>query len=276
MLIEHESLADVCLKGIQLVLGYKDVNQIASKVWTSGVIQSHVRVYKTKKELNLLHEYKHLNDMLCIISKIVTSDKTFIDMLDKSGCLDIAYDVVTRVYEGVDQEPNLKLLNIALCCLSNIAYDNKYIIKRLINEENGIFFQLFSIITRQIMPQDTIIYFLGLISNCISDDEPQITLSLINLQTIEIISSIMSENNLEECLEPLFSFIKCGEDLINCKIFNHNIALIKYVDLGLTTILEELVLKVSKQQLVFHAKKLISEINKFVDQMSYGNSMDII
>lgn len=275
-LFEHERLVETCLKGIASALEYRDIKQIINQVWSSQIIQSHLELYKTKKESNRLQEYKHISEILNIIGNMTCTNISYTNILDKAGCLDIVYDVITRFYQRVEEPGNLKQLKVAIWIVSNIALDNPHIVKRLINEENGIIFQILSIVNREDLPQDLMYYFYCFISNSISDNEPQTALKLINLNVIEIIVNLISIQNLEESLESLFLLIKCGEDLINSKIHNHNIALVKYMDLGLMDILEELILRVTKQQLIGQARKMISQISYFSEQMHVGSSMDII
>lgn len=263
------------MNGILSTLEYNEIGGIAKKIWESGIIQKHVFLYKTKKQINQLHEYKHTKSIVCIIGNLCI-EANYAGLFNNSGCFDMIYDVIATYYRNIDHIDLSGLVAKAMWVISNIALDNRYIIERLMNEEFGIYYQVLSIINRKNMPRDIILDGLDLLFCTISEEQPQITLALINLNAIETIADIISEYNLEVCIKLLYSFMKCGEDLMNSKMFDFNIALMKYIELGFMDILENLSVKLSKHQMISDTKKLISQISDFNEKMNNGSLMEII
>lgn len=271
---EHERLVEMCLVGISSVLEYKDIKNLITMIWESGIVQAHITLYKSKKQNKAIQEYKYKTQMLYIIGNMTCTEITYTDLLDKSGCLDIVYDTITDYFDEIDV--NTTRFKSALWILSNIAIDSSDIISRLINTEKGVYYQVLSIMNRESLSPDLMTNCLNFISNSICYDNPQIYLRLVDIKAIEIISSIMSDYNLQDCINIFFMLIKCGEDLINAKFYNHNIMLFNFISVGLTEILEKLIIRATKEETIFMTRKLIHQLKEFEEIMSYGSSMDII
>lgn len=291
-MIEHEELVNKCLEGIIAVLEYKNnKGKIISSLWFSQILQTHMKIYREKKQKNQLHTYKHVQQIVNIIGNLLGSDAeinnsseysgygmrfhSYTDLIDKCGYFEVIYDVIIDYSNQQTFTEENTLAISSLWALSNAAFDSKAIVKKIMSSELDIIQKVLFILSRPRLHTFILYEALYLILYCISDDEPQIIIKLINMRAIEAIIDLLDFTYNDMILKLLCAFLKSGDDLINSRLQDLNIVSFKFEELGLIDKLENKLQIVNNPEDASEIRKMIEILKLIQDKQNYTAKMDI-